>query len=250
MYKSTIEETGQKFKFPTKWSEITIGKFAEYQTLVKDLQKTFVKKFDLKDESEVSQVTTIEIFTIYPDYFVKLFSFWTGISLVDCYKVNKEDILNVYQTMNELLAKNMGERKIDRFEFDKITYLFPTSQKDIQGNEALMSKETFGAMIYAMQQDKILEDITKGKFDALGNQIAILCRPEGEAYNPEKVNERAKLFQDLSMDIVWQFSFFLIRLTPRFKRDTQIFLAAGEQETRNSQGSGGTTHSTKPREKT
>lgn len=231
MYVSTIPELNKEFRFPTKWEEITVSKWAKYEALVKELQKSFIKKFNLKDESEIGQITSVEILTEYPEYFVRLFSFWTGVSLNDCYKVDKAGILGVYQTMNELLAKNTSEQGIDRFDFLGKTYLFPTSDKDIDGNTALMSNESFGAMIYAFQQDAILEDLKKGKFDVVANQIAILCRPEGEEYSPEKVNERAKIFQDLPMNIVWEFCFFLIRQTLKFKVLTQIYSKEAEAKT-------------------
>ena len=230
MYKGTIPQLNKDFRFPTKWEEITIGKWAEYQRLVKELQKNFVKKFNLKDESEIGQITTIEIFTQYPEYFVKLFSFWTGINNQDAFKVDKADILAIYETMNNLLAKNTSEKRIDRFVFGEVTYLFPRSEYDIKGNEARMAKESFGAMIYAFQQDKILEDLSKSRFDVVADQMAILCRPEGEEYDPVKVSERARKFKDLTMDIVWEFVFFSIRQTPRFKQLTRIYSQQAEAE--------------------
>ncbi len=203
---------GKKFTTPKDWSEITIGKYAEYQSMVKAMQKDFVKIFDLKDETEISEVTDIEIFTVYPEYYIKIICFWSGLTKGECLKIDKGDIFSVYQYLNKALAANLSERKIDRFEFKGQIYLFPSSVKDINGNEAKMANETFGAMIYAFQQDKILDDISKSKFDALGSQMAILCRPEGEEYDPDKTRERGRLFQDLPMEIVWQFSFFLTRL--------------------------------------
>lgn len=233
MYKGTIPDIDIEFRFPTKWEEITVEKWAEYQRLVKELQKNFVKKFNLKDESEASQITTAEIFIKYPEYFVRLFSFWTGVSLHDAYRVDKADILAIYETINGLLAKNTSEKRIDRFMLGGVAYLFPRSEYDIKGNEARMAKESFGAMIFAFQQEKILEDLSKSKFDVVADQMAILCRPEGEEYNPSKVGERARKFKQLTMDIVWEFVFFSIRQTPRFKMLTKIYSEAGQEEVKN-----------------
>ena len=231
MHIGKIRGLDKEFKFPTKWEEITIKRYAEYEAMVKNLQKSFVKIFNLKDESEVGQITQAEIFRLYPTYFTSMFCFWTGLAQTDAFRVDSADIFACIAVMNDLLAKNTGERKIDRFDYLGETYLFPTSKKDINGNEALMSGESFGAMVFAFQQEKVLEDLKLGKFDVVANQIAILCRPEGEDYDPEKVNERAELFKGLSMEIVWQFVFFSIRQTSRFKMLTKIYTKEAEAKT-------------------
>ena len=126
--------------------------------------------------------------------------------------------------MNQLLAKNTKERGIDRFDFDGVAYLFPRSLTDINGNSALMGGETFGAMIYTFQQEQNLKELGKGRFNVIANQMAITCRPEGEEFNDDISSERAKLFQNLTMDIVWEWVFFSIRRSNLFTSNTRIYL--------------------------
>jgi hypothetical protein len=187
-------------------------------------------KFNLKDESELDKITDIEILTQYPEYFIKIFCFWTGLTENKAYEADKEGVYACVQTQNHLLGKNTSEKGIDRFEIGGVTYLFPQSEKGIGGSVAYMAKESFGAMIYALQQEKNLKELQKGRFDVIADQMAILCRPEGEVYNPSKVNERAKIFQNLTMDIVWEFVFFSIRRTNKFKQLIKIYSQEGEAE--------------------
>jgi len=249
VYNYKISSLGIDFQLPINWSEITIQKFADYQDLVKQLQKQFVETFSLKDETEIAQVTTIEIFIKMPSYFTKIISFWSGLSLSDVYKIDKNDVLACYTHMNKFLANNTTETGIDKFTFKGAEYLFPGSKSDINGNTALMADETFGAMIYAFQQNKSLEELGKGRFEAVAAQMAILCRPKGEEYDPDKSNVRALEFKQLPMDIVWEFVFFSIRQTSRFKKLTETYLKEGEEKT-NLAGGGGITPSTKLQEKT
>lgn len=230
MYTYKITTLEKEFKIPTKWEEITVSKFAKYQALVKEIQKDFIETFNLKDETEIGQVTTREIFHQLPSYFIKLISFWSGLSSQEVYQVDHHDILSIHLYMNELLAKNTIEKGMDRFVFGGTEYLFPLSKTDIEGNTALMAGETFGAMVYAFQQNQNLEDLGKGKFDAVAAQMAILCRPEGEDYDPEKCNARAIEFKELPMDIVWEFVFFSTRQMPKFKELTRIYTAEAEKQ--------------------
>lgn len=223
MFSYKIPETGKIFQIPASWQEITIGKFAAYEALVRKMKKEFVTIFELKDETEVKDITTMEIFVSYPMYFIKILCFWTGLTKSEALQINKNDVLTTYEYMNKLLANSVVDRKIDRFPFKGVTYLFPQSKEDINGKVALMGQESFGAMIFAFQQSANLEELGKGKFDVVANEMAILCRPEGEMYDPENDASRAKLFKDLPMDVVWQFVFFSIRRTSKFKMLTKIY---------------------------
>lgn len=231
MYSYIIKETGREFKTPKSWGEITIQKYADYEALVREMKKKFVTIFELQDESEVKDITTIEIFVKYPEYFIKVLCFWTGLTRKEALQVDKNDVLAIYEYMNKLLADSMVESQIDRFTFKGVTYLFPQSEEDINGNVALMGKESFGAMIFAFQQSANMKELEKGRFDVVANEMAILCRPEGEVYDPVNDAERCKLFKNLPMSYVWDFVFFSIRRTKKFKTLTQIYTKEAEAKT-------------------
>ena len=74
-----------------------------------------------------------------------------------------------------------------------------------------MSDATFGEVVEAMQIQEMSEQFVKNNFKALPYQIAILCRLKGEESSEKLIPERAKLFHDLPMSIVWNIAFFLIQ---------------------------------------
>ena len=226
MHHWTIKGSDKEFSTPQNWSEITISKFAAYQNLVVELQKEFVKVFELKDESEISTITDIEILHVFPTYYLKIICFWSGLTRTEALKIAKKDFFSVYTTLNQTLGNSLKDKEMKSFDFKKQTYMFPKNTEDINGKTALMGGETFGAMIYMFQQEQNLRELNMGRFDVIANQMAISCRPEGEDYDPDKPNGRAKLFQELSMDVVWQWVFFSIRQTIKFKPTTKIYSEA------------------------
>ena len=48
-----------------------------------------------------------------------------------------------------------------------------------------------------------------GKFDVLPEQMAILCRKLEEEYDDDVIPQKTEMFKKLTMDVVWEFGFFL-----------------------------------------
>jgi len=223
MHHWTIKGSDKEFSTPQNWSEITISKFAQYQDLVKELQKDFIEVFNLKDETEINTITDVEILNVFPTYYLKIICFWSGLTHSEALKINKKDFFAVYIKLNQTLGESLKDQNLESFEFKGLEYLFPKNTQDINGNIAYMGGESFGSMIYMFQQEQNLKELGKGRFDVIAKQMAISCRPEGEEYDPDKTNVRAKIFKDLSMDVVWQWVFFSIRQTKKYKRTTKIY---------------------------
>ena len=101
--------------------------------------------------------------------------------------------------------------KIDSFTFKKKKYYLPKSKVDYFGNEIEMAEASFGEVVEAMQIQEMDKSFQENNFKVLPYQIAMLCRRKGEDYNDQIVKERAEVFKELPMDVVWQVAFFLIR---------------------------------------
>ena len=69
-----------------------------------------------------------------------------------------------------------------------------------------------------------------GKFDVLPEQMAILCRKASEEYDDDAIPAKADKFKKLSMDIVWEFSFFLTMQSVKLTRTFQTYLVGGQEE--------------------
>jgi hypothetical protein len=62
---------------------------------------------------------------------------------------------------------------------------------------------------------------------------AIYLRPEGEMYDEQKVADRAKVFEKLTMDVYWEVFFCIHRLSFRHFSDTlESFIPAKTQRSR------------------
>ena len=52
-----------------------------------------------------------------------------------------------------------------------------------------------------------------GRFDIIPEQMAILCKKVDEEIDFENLDAKTEKFKKLTMDIVWEFSFFLNKRT-------------------------------------
>jgi hypothetical protein len=89
------------------------------------------------------------------------------------------------------------------FELDGETYYFPSE---------FLRNNTYGDFIESTQLDMYIESMKNGRYDVLPEQMAILCRKIDEDYDEDKIDEKAEKFKQLTMDIVFEFAFFLTKL--------------------------------------
>jgi hypothetical protein len=68
-------------------------------------------------------------------------------------------------------------------------------------------------------------------YDFLSTAIAVLCLPEGEQYDEERVKEMAKEFDDLPMDIVYDVFFYSVNSCNTCEDDLVISLEEEERKT-------------------
>ena len=192
-----------EFSVPEEWTEITLGKYAIFIDAVNELQAKL-------KEDEAEDIGFYQIVLEYRSYFNKLFQSFTGIepSIID--RIKADNIYTTYMYIMNFL-KEPDYNKIDSFTFKKKKYYLPKSKVDYFGNEVEMGEASFGEVVEAMQVQEMDKSFQENNFKVLPYQIAMLCRPKGEDYNDQKVKERAEVFKELPMDVVWQIAFFLIR---------------------------------------
>ena len=191
------------FTVPEEWSEITLEKYAVFIDAVNELQKK-LKEDDNED------IGFYQIVLEYREYFNKLFQTFTGIepSIID--RIKADNIYTTYMYIMNFL-KEPEYNKIDSFTFKRKKYYLPKSKVDYFGNEIEMAEASFGEVVEAMQVQEMDKSFQENNFKVLPYQIAMLCRRKGEDYNDQIVKERAEVFKELPMDVVWQVAFFLIK---------------------------------------
>ena len=192
-----------EFTVPEEWSEITLEKYAVFIDAVNELQKK-LKEDDNED------IGFYQIVLEYREHFNKLFQTFTGIepSIID--RIKADNIYTTYMYIMNFL-KEPEYNKIDSFTFKRKKYYLPKSKVDYFGNEIEMAEASFGEVVEAMQVQEMDKSFQENNFKVLPYQIAMLCRRKGEDYNDQIVKERAEVFKELPMDVVWQVAFFLIK---------------------------------------
>ena len=179
-YENKIKEV------PCDWDEITIKEFhGMYQVIYKYEEEDV-------EEDEHMKMKFIRDFAAYilkedPQKFMQM---------------NPKDVEHLVAATHKLLEQ-FKPKKIRSFEFEGEWYYFPTNQmKDI----------AFGEYIETSSLDKTAKLMKNGKFDVIAEQMARLCKRADEVndyLDEEKVKARAEQFENLPMDIVWEFCFFL-----------------------------------------
>ncbi len=110
---------------------------------------------------------------------------------------------------------------IDSFMFEGEKYYFPFE---------FLKTSTFGEYIEANQLELSTQYLKNGRFDILPEQMAILCKTMDEEVDLDNIDEKAKKFKNLTMDIVWEFSFFLNKRTMRSLGVIATFLGKAAQK--------------------
>ena len=82
-------------------------------------------------------------------------------------------------------------------------------------------------LLSSLEKKLYIDDMDNGRYDILPEQMAILCRRAGEEYDDKLIPEKADKFRKLTMDIIWEFSFFL---THQSEKLTKLFHIYSENQ--------------------
>ena len=206
---------------PVEWKDITVKYWGELSSIIKKhYDAASEDKKDTKDKThellkgegfgEIEDLLSDKELNISQTMKMNsdIFAYMTGLSKEDVKLVDIEQVEKVLSTINTLTEeyKPMGKCS---FELDGETYYFPSE---------FFRKETYGDFIESTQLDMYIKDMANGKFDVLPEQMAILCRRIDEEYDDDIIPEKAEKFRKLTMDIVWEFSFFLTQRSVRLQK--------------------------------
>tara|TARA_R110002012_G_scaffold77863_2_gene198545 strand:- start:713 stop:1330 length:618 start_codon:yes stop_codon:yes gene_type:complete len=194
-----VEIAGNTYDLPTEYKEITI---AEYL----DVYRVLMKYENIDENDEIGHLQ------MYAD----LFKLFTGVDDKTLAAIPFDDVTATINSLQGIMKEHEPEG-ISSFLCEGERYHFP--QMRLKG-------ETFGAYIEATQLDLQVNLLKHGKLDVIPEQMAILCRRTGEAFDDEYVQERTEKFKHLTMDILWEYAFFLSRQTANLERATQWCLAS------------------------
>jgi len=229
----TINIKSQNFDkdvvIPIEWKDITVKYWGELATIIKkhytnateeDKRKEENKHHLLKsplmqDFNKDVKLTDTQTLKMNAD----IFSYISGLTKEETALVDVKQINKVLSLINKLTEeyKPKGTRS---FDFEGETYFFPSE---------FFKKNTYGDYIESTQLDMYIKDMENGRFDILPQQMAILCRKIDEEYDDDKIAEKADKFKGLTMDIIWEFSFFLTQQTVKLAKLSPSYLAKQQQ---------------------
>ena len=206
-----IKIQDKNYEIPTEWKDMTLEYWYGLYAII--------NKYNKRDEEGniiEAEHSTVEVLKMNKEIFMYLTGFKER-------QMNNLDLDSVNVAINTF-AGTLEEYKpkgIQKFELDGETYYFP---------KEFLKRTTFGDYIEATHLESTIKIMKHGKFDVLPEQMAILCRAAGEEYDDDIIPEKTEKFKKLTMDIVWEFSFFLTMQSVKLTKTFQMFLGKTEEE--------------------
>jgi len=206
-----IKIEDKSYEIPTEWKDITLRYWCGLYEIINKYSKKDEEGNIIEEEHK-----EVELLKMNRDIFMYL----TGLNQSQMNRLDVESVNSTVATFSSLLSQ-YEPKGIEKFEFDGDEYLFP---------KEFLRRNTFGDYIESTHLDSTIEIMKNGRFDVLPEQMAILCRKAGEEYDDDAIPEKTEKFKELSMDYVWEFSFFLTMQSVRLTRTFQMFLGKTEEE--------------------
>ena len=209
-----IQIKEEKYKIPTQWKDITLEYWCGLYNIIKNYTET-------AEESETEEIVEPKLDEVKVLRMNKeIFKYVTGINDAMLNKLDLESVNSAVSSIGQMMEE-YKPKGIDRFEFDGEVYFFP---------KEFLKQNTFGDYIESTQLDATIQMMKHGNFDVLPEQMAILCRKANEEYDDDIIPSKSDNFKKLTMDIVWEFSFFLTMQSVKLTRTFQMFLGKEGEE--------------------
>ncbi len=205
----TITINKKDYQIPNQWEEMTLEYYIGIYAIIKKYQRT--EEQEKNDEGKDLMKFHFQQET---KMYRELFVYMTGLDDSTMDRVSMDDVESVLQCLDNIMAE-YKPKGITHFELDHEMYYFPMD---------FLRTGTFGEYIESSQLEMNTEYLKNGRFDILPEQMAILCKTVDEEVDLDDIDEKARKFRGLTMDIVWEFAFFLNQRSLRSLSVMQTFL--------------------------
>lgn len=216
----SFELEGHRYKTPDGWHDIKFSKFLQFLEEIQPLcPKVLLKVYEAENmDSYWGSMPNRNKAKCY-QYFAKVVGFWCGLPAeIIMQTMDKEQLAAAYWAIEVDLSIENSQVNEDftGFTIGNKEYLLP--HRHMLGSTVIEFTE-------AAHFEQQMDDIENGKWLALLDIMAVICRPKGEVYNYEKGHHemRKNIFKNLTMDIVLNVSFFLFRLNEALNQDLMIY---------------------------
>ena len=208
-----IEINNKEYNIPNKWEEMTVDYYCGLYNIIKKYQVTEEEE---NSDNDLSKYHTMQENKMYKELFI----YMTKISEEIMLNVPMTNVTAVIECLNEIM-EDYKPKGIDYFEFEGDIYYFPMD---------FLRTGTFGDYIESQQLEMNTQYLKNGRFDILPEQMAILCKQVDEEVDLDNIEEKTNKFRKLTMDIVWEFSFFLNKRTLTSLSVIKTFSEMAEQK--------------------
>lgn len=199
------------YDIPTEWKDMTVEYWCGLYSIINQYNKRDEEGNIIEEDH-----SQVQILKMNRDIFMYL----TGLAQSEMEKLDIDSV-NAAITAFSGALEEYKPQGIDRFEFEDETYFFP---------KEFLKRNTFGDYIESTHLESTIKIMKHGRFDVLPEQMAILCRKAGEEYDDDVIPSKTDSFKKLTMDLVWEFSFFLTMQSVKLTRTFQMFLGKTEEE--------------------
>ena len=215
-----------KINLPNQWHEITIEQYAKMVSLINHykLNET-VDDVESEIDAERKSLNNLRCSQ-------EMFSYLSGMKANEVSKIDFSQMQTLIAEMSNLLQShqilkdNIDSGKIAKqnsFKYKNKTYYFPMLN---------LEQTTFGDYIETQQLNVAHAESEAGRFGVMAEQMAILCNEQGVENTPELIKKKTRMFEKLTMDVVWQFIFFLMCQTKTYTKNLALYSKmATEMET-------------------
>ena len=207
---------------PVEWKDITVKYWGELSTIIKthyekasnlsEQEKNHERNADITQNVKLNHTQILKMNA-------DIFSYITGLTKEEVGLIDVSKVSEVIGCVNAL-TEEYKPRGMNSFDLDGETYYFPSE---------FFKKETYGDYIESTQLEMYIADMNNGRYDILPEQMAILCRRIDEEYDDDIIAEKADKFRELTMDVIWEFSFFLIQQSVKLMKLSPTFLEKKQQ---------------------
>ena len=206
-----IKIQDKDYDIPTKWKDMKLKYWCGLYAII--------NKYNKRDEEGnviEAEHSEVELLKMNRDIFMYL-------TELNAEEMSQLDLESVNSAINAFAGalEEYKPKGIDKFELNDEVYYFP---------KEFLKQNTFGDYIESTHLDSTIKIMKHGRFDVLPEQMAILCRKAGEEYDDDAIPSKTEKFKELTMDIVWEFSFFLTMQSVKLTRTFQMFLGKTDEE--------------------
>lgn len=221
---------GVDYKFPENLSEITLGKFIDYEEKIEVEKPKSLKEFEETTEEKdrdklVNSIESNIIINEWLPFFVDFICYWTGMSEKIACDIAAHEAFWLYSVINRNMNAFQFDTEKRAFTIDDKTFLYPKQPinpitKDVEYLKGTRIIE----VIEAFQFEMYAEQLSKSKFGALPYIIGLICRKENEPLplkmdeREEFISSRAEIMRQMPLSEALNFSFFLPTLNNILKK--------------------------------